>query len=169
MIYRFDQTADYLSIVNGAIITDLIVLFTILNKNIKSHTLQEWYKKYNLSAVLADVLILVIGVILTRFFYPFLFSSYHLFAFLGLAVGVQMVHDILFYLFLKVVPENKSPILDTFKAYAKEMGALILSADAAMMISTILIASALSTLSYNANIIVFIVSLYLIPYFVYSV
>ena len=79
------------------VITDLCVIFLLIFGFIKSSVLVEWYRKYNLSAVIADVLIIVIGIIITRFIYPYVFGgNFSLIKFIGLAVSIQIVHDILF-------------------------------------------------------------------------
>lgn len=67
---------NYLNILNAAIITDLTVIFLLIAGYIKSNALKQWYRKYNLSAVIADVLILVIGIIITQLIYPYLFSKF---------------------------------------------------------------------------------------------
>jgi hypothetical protein len=59
--------------------------------------------------------------------------------------------------------------MDTFKDYANENEATILFADSLMMISTILLATYFSSFNVNHNIILFIVALYFIVYFLYSV
>jgi hypothetical protein len=166
---NFYSTKDYLYIITAAIITDLIVIGRLIFGKIKSTTLKTWYHKYNISGVLADVLSIVIGVILARFIYPFIFTKYYLLLFIGLAVLIQICHDLLFTYFFQHVPRGRSQILDTFKDYANQMGPIILVADALMIISTILISTFLSTLSLNTNIIVLIVSLYIVPYFLYSI
>ena len=74
-ISNFDKTSDYLSIVNAVIITDLFVIVLLITGYIQSKVLFQWYKKYNLSAVMADVLIIVIGIIITRYVYPYIFEG----------------------------------------------------------------------------------------------
>ncbi len=64
-ISDFNNTSDYLPILTGVLITDLCVIFLLIFGSINSKVLVEWYRKYNLSAVIADVLILVIGIIYT--------------------------------------------------------------------------------------------------------
>ena len=59
-------------------------------------------------------------------------------------------------------------MFDTFKDYAKELGFIILLADATMIISSILLGSLLASLSLNSNIVILIVLLYIIPYMLYS-
>ena len=160
--------SSYLHILNGAIITDLIVIGLTIFGFIRSRTLREWYNKYGLSAVLADVLSITIGVILAIFIYTAFFSMNHLVLFIGVAVSVQLVNDLLFAWFFNSVPRGKSRILDTFKDYAKEIGATILLADASMIVSTVFIGLLLSQLSIQNNMFLLIVLLYLVPYFLYS-
>ena len=161
--------ADYLPLLNGAIITDLIVIGRVVFGLLKSKTLIAWYNLYGLSGILADVLSLMIGIIIAAFIYPFIFKKFGLLNFIIIAVIVQVCHDLLFAAFFKNVRRGSSRILDTFKDYANELGFKILIADALMIISTILLATLFTNLSTNANIIILIVSLYLVPYFLYSI
>jgi hypothetical protein len=66
-ISNFNKLSDYLPILNGAIFAELLVLFIVYyTPYFNSRKLMDWYETYRLSAVLADVLILVVGLILTR-------------------------------------------------------------------------------------------------------
>ncbi len=168
-ISNFSCTSDYLPILNAALIVDLAVILRVIFKQIKGKSLISWYKKYGISSVLADVLSLVIGVIITRFIYPFFFKKYLLITFALLAVVVQLTHDVLFGLLINAIPKGSSDIMDTFKEYAKEFGTTILLADALMIFFTVIIASWLAGQSFNINLILFIISLYIVPYFLYSV
>jgi hypothetical protein len=66
------------------------VIFLLLGGVIQSTVLIKWYKDLTLSAVIADILILFIGILLARFFYPYIFAQYSLSKFIGLAVCIQM-------------------------------------------------------------------------------
>ena len=63
-IAKFDNTGDYLPLLNGVLFTDLFVIFLSNTKVIDSRVLIKWYEDYNLSAVIADVLIILIGLII---------------------------------------------------------------------------------------------------------
>ena len=167
-ISRFANVSDYLPILNGALITDLFVIALVISGAIKSVTLKEWYHKYGLSAVLGDVLILVIGVIIVRAIYYLVFSKFSIVAFVGLAVIVQLIHDLSFAQMMNAIPKGRSMIMDTFKDYGKEMGGLILLADALMISGTAILGSLLASSSLNINIIVLILAIYLVPYFIFS-
>ena len=168
-ISNFNNVSDYLPILNSVIITDIFVILLLISGFIKSNVLQNWYRRLTLSAVIADVLIIVLGIIIARFLYPYIFSQYSLPKFLLLAVLIQITHDILFYLFCTSVKRGKSQILDIFKDYGKEKGSGAIIADSLMMISSILIASYLKGKTLNSNIIILIISIYLVPYMVYTV
>lgn len=168
-ISRFANVSDYLPILNGALITDLIVIALAISGFIKSVTLKEWYHKYGLAAVLGDVLILVIGVIIVRAIYYLVFSKFSILSFVGLAVVVQLIHDLSFAQMMNMIPKGRSMIMDTFKDYGKEMGGLILIADALMIAGTSILGSLLASSSLNTNIIVLIVAIYTVPYFIYTV
>lgn len=167
-ISRFSDTADYLPIFNAALLTDLIVIFMSNMGYITSRTLKEWYKSYGLSAIIADVLSICIGIIAARFIYSTLFTSYNILLFMVIAVCFQLFHDLLFAQFFYSVKRGKNQMLDTFKDYAKEMGAKILLADAQMIISTILLGSFFASWNTNSNIILLVVLMYIMPYLLYS-
>jgi hypothetical protein len=165
-ISNFNNVSDYLAILNGCINADLIVLFLVFHGVFKSIYLKKWYKKYQLNAVLADVLILFIGIILTRFFYKYLFDAFNIWKFTGLAVCIQIVHDLLFYLMFTSLPVGYNSMLDFFKEYAKEVGVGAILGDSFMMILACLMSSSFATYSLNINIIALIISIYFFPYMI---
>jgi hypothetical protein len=163
-ISTFTNVNDYLPILNGCINADLIIIFLVFHGFFKSNYLKKWYKKYQLNAVLADVLILFIGIILARFFYKYLFTSFNIWKFTGLALFIQIIHDILFYWLFMSIPVGYNAMLDFFKNYAKEVGGGAIIGDSFMMILTCLLSSHFATYSLNFNIITLIISLYFFPY-----
>lgn len=167
-ISNFNNVNDYLSIITGALIVDLVIISLAVFNLIKSKTLKIWYNNYGLSAILADVLSIVIGIIIARYLYPFIFTEYSLVNFILLTVIIQITHDLLFSYLFYSIPRGNSGILDVFKDYGNEIGPTILLGDALMIISTIIISSYLTTLNNNNIIILLIVMLYITPYLLYS-
>jgi hypothetical protein len=167
-ISNFTNINDYLPILNGSLNADLIIIFLLYNGVFKSFFLKKWYKKYQLSAVIADTLILVIGIILARFFYKYVFPNqgFNIWKFTGLAVTIQIIHDILFYLTFKSIPRGYNAMLDFFKDYAREVGVSAVLGDSFMMILACLLSSHFATYSLNANIIILVLSLYFVPYMI---
>jgi hypothetical protein len=166
-ISNFYNINNYLPILNGCIIADLIIIILLFNGIFKSKYLKKWYSKFNLSACIADILILVIGIVLARYFYKYIFGEFNIFLFTSLAVVIQIIHDILFYLLFMYSPLGYNYMLDFFKLYAKEVGVNAILGDSFMMIIACLFSSYLSGLSVNTNIIILIVSTYLLPYMIY--
>ena len=165
-ISNFNKTTDYLPILNGCSIADLIIIFLVFNGFFKSQYLKKWYHKFQLSAVIADVLILLIGIIIARYFYKYLFNEFSIWKFTALAVAIQIIHDILFYLFFNNLPRGYNYMFDFFKGYAEEVGGGAIIGDSFMMILSCLLSSHLATYSLNTNIVVLVVSVYLFPYMI---
>jgi uncharacterized protein YacL len=164
----FNKVSDYLPLFNAVLITDLFVIFLLNITVIKSKVLRQWYSQYNLSAVIADVLIILIGLIITRAIYYYVFDSFSLLKFIILAVIVQVTHDILFYIFFSNIPRGVNKMIDTFKDYANDVSYKAILADSGMMIMACLIASYLVNKNTNTNIIVLISFIYLLPYLLYN-
>jgi hypothetical protein len=167
-IADFNNINDYLPLFNSVLITDLFVILLLNMRVIKSQVLRQWYSQYNLSAVIADVLIILIGLIITRAIYYYVFESFSIFKFIILAVAVQVTHDVLFYIFFSNIPRGVNKMLDTFKDYANDVSYKAILADSGMMIMSCLIASYLANKNTNINIIVLISFLYLLPYLLYN-
>jgi len=167
-IADFNNINDYLPLFNAVLITDLFVIFLLNTRAFKSQVLRQWYSQYNLSAVIADVLIILIGIIITRAIYYYVFDSFSIVKFVILAVIVQITHDILFYVFFSNIPGGVNKMIDTFKDYANEVSYKAILADSGMMIMSCLIAFYLVNKSTNINIIVLISFLYLLPYLLYN-
>jgi hypothetical protein len=117
---------------------------------------------------MADVLIILIGIIITRAIYYYVFDTFSLIKFIFLAVIVQIIHDLLFYVFFKNVPRGINKMLDTFKDYAIDVSYKAVIFDSFMIITACLIGSYLVNKTINYNIILLIISLYLLPYLLYN-
>ena len=167
-IGNFNNINDYLPLLNAVIITDLFVILLLNTSVIKSQVLKKWYSQYNLSAVIADVLIILIGLIITRAIYYYIFDNFSLIKFIIIAIIVQIIHDVLFYVFFSSTPRGVNKMLDTFKDYANDVSYQAIFADSGMIIMSCLIASYLVNKSMNTNIIVLISTLYLLPYLLYN-
>lgn len=165
-ISDFSKVQDYLPILNGALLVEIIVLFLSLSQK-KGGALQDWYKTYRLSAVLADVLVVILGIVITRFLYPYIFAKFSIWKFIGLLLLIQITHDILFYGVFSWIPRGKNQMLDLFKDYAKGAGVTAILGDSLIVIFSALFASLLAENLVNTNIIIMLFTLYFLPYFLY--
>lgn len=125
-------------------------------------SLDKWYTQFGIVAVISDCLVIVLGIMIAQIFFP----GYPL---LLTAIVIQIVHDILFYLFVIVpIPRGTNAMIDVFKDYSVENGWKILVADSLMIGSTVLIGEYL--VKFNTRIVQFIglVGAYALTYIIYS-
>ena len=169
-ISNFNNLSDYLPILNGAILADIVIIILLYYTKVFGDlpSLKKWYEKYRLSAVLADVLILVIGLILARYVYYKIFNEYSFAKFLFLVVVIQIIHDFLFYkLIIKPLPKGKNNMIDLFKEYSKDVKGGAILGDSFMIIITVLFSSYFANFNTNGNIILSVSLLYILPYVLY--
>lgn len=128
-----EQMIPWVPLLTSATWVDVATI--ALSKGIVSMppSLQTWYATYGLVAGLADILILVLGVALVKLLVPGATGL----RLVGLSVGIQVVHDVLFYVgVIRGVPRGQNSIVDLFKRYAAEGSWRILAGDAAMIAAT---------------------------------
>jgi len=165
---NYSDKFEYIPIITANIYADILIVFLTFSAILySSNTLTEWYKKYRLSAMTADILIGVIYILIARYLVYKLKLNVSLFQFALIAVAIQLVFDFAFYLFFSSVPVGSNHMLDFFKRYAKESGYNALLGDSILVLFAVIISALLNEYSFDVNIISLIVSIYLIPYFIY--
>ena len=113
---------------------------------------------------------MVLVVLLTYYLYPFVFGPvYSILKFGLLAVGIQLVHDLLFASFFYQFGKGNR-LTDVLQSYMSEQGNKILLADALMVLSTVgferLFSGALTGVQDS---ILAIILVYVTPYLVFSI
>jgi hypothetical protein len=159
---------EYVPILTANIYADLFIIFLTFTRifyNIPS--LEGWYKKYRLSAMIADILIGVLYMLLGRYLVYKMGLKVGLTSFAALCVGIQIFFDFLFFILFTIIPRGSNDMLDYFKGYAKEVGVNALLGDTVLVIFAVVLSALLNTKSYDTNIIFLILSVYLTPYFIY--
>lgn len=165
---HFSDKFEYIPILTANIYADLFIIFlTFTGIFYKSATLTSWYKKYRLSAMMADILIGVLYILLGRYLVSYFKLDIGLTSFAGICVGIQIIFDFLFYFFFSAVPYKSNDMLDFFKEYAKETKVDAIFGDSVLVIFAVILSAVLNTQSVDFNIVALIVSLYLVPYFIY--
>lgn len=168
---NYEDYSEYLPIVTSNIYADLLIIlvtFTGVLGNGKSwKVLTKWYKKYRLSAMMADILIGVIYLLIARYIAHTLQLNMSLFEFGLVAVGVQLVLDFLFYIFFTFVPKGSNHMLDLFKDWAKYAKLDALWGDSILILVGVVLSSYLHAQSLNTNLFTMLVGLYLIPYVIH--
>jgi len=165
---HFQDKSEYLPILTANIIADLAIIFITFTKILyTSETLTGWYKKYRLSAMIADILIGVLYILLARYFVYLFRLNIGLTLFALLAVAVQVVFDFSFYLFFTSVPKGQNDMLDFFKGFAKEVKQDSLFSDSVLVIFAVILSAIFNSFGFDFNIVMLIISVYLTPYFIY--
>lgn len=128
-------------------------------------SLDKWYAKFGMTAVLSDVLVIVLGIQLALFIEPKISVQY----LAVIAVCIQIVHDILFYfLVIETVPHGQNEMIDLFKEYAAENSYKIVLYDSAMIAGTVFLADYLSKINESSVNFIGLLTVYALTYIVYT-
>jgi hypothetical protein len=171
-IANSNNVRDWFYLIPGAILVDLAVVIMTKypgeNPYFQVNTLNTWYDRFGVLAVAADVLSALIGVMAARYIYTGLGLNSG-FLFLVILVAFQLLHDIWFYLaIIKPLPTGHNEMIDVFKAYAKENGSKILTADALIVIATAVTGSLLKSAPAHITVATAFVSSYILSYILYT-
>jgi hypothetical protein len=167
-ISNFNNIEDYLPILTAILIVDIIGIILSKTNIITSYYLRIWYKKFLLSAILADVLSIFIGIIFVRAIYYYIFTTFTIINFIILMLIIQIIHDILFYIIFSLIPRGSNEMIDIFKDYANEASYYAIIGDSLMVIAIGFLASYLANFNANINIIILVIFIYLLQFFLYS-
>jgi hypothetical protein len=142
-----EDAQDWWYILLAILIVDVVVIFLAKYlPDILGESINLWYERFGLNAVISDVLIIALGFYTARYAYTYFVPSsygFNLWYFLAFLVGIQLVHDLFFYFaIIKPIPQGHNRMIDVFKRYSSG-GVKILLSDAAMMIASALIAMSL--------------------------
>ncbi len=153
-----------LDILSAVVVVDFVTI--VLSKFFNlGKSLDKWYAKFGMTAVLSDCLIIVLGIQLALLIEPKA-GWFHL---LVIALAIQIFHDIWFYFAVVVpIPKGHNQIIDLFKEYADENSWKIIVADSLMVGSTVILAELLSY--YHESVVSFVglLATYAITYIIYT-
>jgi hypothetical protein len=171
-ITNYNQTGDWFYLVIAAIVVDFVVI--VMSKYagprpfFKVAALNDWYTRFGALAAASDITSALIGIAAARYIYTALALTGAA-AFVACIVGFQLFHDAFFYLaVIKPLPTGENQMIDVFKAYAAENGAMILVADALILLSTAGLGSVLKGLPVHYTVSTAFVSIYAMTYILYT-
>jgi hypothetical protein len=170
------KTSDLWYILVAVLVIDVIVLALCrFLPEVFGQSLNRWYDLFGLSAVISDVLIIVIGFLIARYVWTgyvkdkYSEGRWSPLKFTGLLVGTQLLHDLAFYFgIIKQIPRGSNLMMDVFKDYAESGGAKILFGDAAMMVGSSLVAMSLKSQPFHIVASIATVAGYIVPYLLYA-
>jgi len=168
----------FLHFLTASVIIELfmLILFRFTKSPFTGISINRWYDNLGWTAVILDVLSVLIGFYIAKFIYEYLVvqkyinTDYELYKFLGLVLLVQIIHDFSFYLFvIKPYPKNKNRVMDEFKSYAERVKTGAVIGDSFMyLLATPLLYLYIQKNNINTNTFISIVCFYLIGYLIYQ-
>ena len=106
----------------------MLFLFRYTRSPFSGKAINKWYTNYKWSAVILDVLSVLIGFYLAKFSYQFLTDKkilnekYSFIKYLIILLLIQISHDFLFYFIsIKDSVPGKNKIIDELTSYAKDV------------------------------------------------
>ena len=164
-LVNYKNRFEYIPIITSNLYADLLIVFItfsgILGYKAQSwKILTHWYKKYRLSAMLADIIIGVLYLLLARYIAYSQKWKLNLFEFGALSVAVQLVFDFAFYLMFSLIPKNQNHMLDMFKNWARYAKLDALWGDSILVLFGVVVSSLLNQKSFDFNIVALIIGLY---------
>lgn len=150
----------------SVLVVDVIVIFLVRYlPGIFGKPINDWYNRFGLSAVIADVLVIVLGIMIAQYVLQYTGTKATLPVLLALVVAIQLIHDLLFYVcVVQPIPEGHNEMIDVFKTYTAGGGAKILVADAAMIAGSVLLASGLQAVHPAVTAFTGVLAAYTVPY-----
>jgi hypothetical protein len=164
----YDLT-DWGFLLTAAIVVEAVVIsITRFFPAFSGKYLNLWYSRFRLSAILQDILSVLLGFGIARYVYTeYVYPNYDWSPvyFTGLAVLVQIVHDVLFYIgVVRQVPEGQNGMVDVFKKYAEATSYKAVIGDSAIMVGTSVTSMLLKAFPVHA-VFIGLAAAYTIPYF----
>lgn len=130
-----------------------------------TRSLDVWYQKFGIVAILSDCLVIVLGILLAQFFVPG--ASVTTLALTS--VAIQIAHDYLFYILVILgIPKGHNSMIDLFKSYSAEGGYKILIADALMISGTVFLGDYLTRLDDKVVTFIGLLGAYALTYILYT-
>ena len=170
-LINMNDKFEYVPILTSNIFADLLIIYItfagLLGTSKSWSVLANWYKKYRISAMIADILIGVLYLLVARYLAFNIDYKFDLFSFSVFAVLIQIFFDFLFYLIFSAIPKGHNHMLDLFKTWAKFAKLDALWGDSILVIVGVILSSFLNQKSFDFNMFTLIFSVYLIPYIIY--
>jgi hypothetical protein len=154
----------------GILLVDVVALFLTryYPEKVGGESLNDWYDNFGLEGVIADVLVIFLGFLIAQYVYSAYIAptyGWNPMIFVALLVGVQLIHDVSFYQgVIKQIPVGMNNMMDTYKKYAAENGALRWLGGAFLMIGSAGAMFALESIPPFAAVAVAALTTYALPY-----
>lgn len=163
-------------ILTASVIVELCMLFLFKFTKYSSDAINQWYDNLGWTAVILDVVSIIIGFYIAKFIFGFLVSRNYLtrqdefLKFSVLVILVQVIHDFTFYFgVIKPSKVGANKVIDEFKNYAKYYQTQAVVADSMIyLFTTPLLYYVVSELDDETNTFVTLISVYIAGYLLYQ-
>lgn len=172
-LVNINSTENWLIFLCGLLIIEFLLLLTFRAfPNFWGDTINVWYDKFGLVAIMLDLLIVLIGFWITQWLYKKIFgeNAFTLWKFILLFLAVQIIHDFLFYFIVIRTSKGTNGIIDLMLNYGKKHGVLTIVGDSLMVILAVLMSYGLLSmnLEFGSYVIILLSTLYFIGYLLYQ-
>jgi hypothetical protein len=173
-ITNMSNTETILSYAVAVLVAELVIIFLVrlTNTAFAAKAINRWYDTFRLDAFLMDSGILMIGFFLASWAYPMLFSKWNPLYYLLLILGIQITHDILFYIFAILgTPKGHNLVMDLMRHYAKDVSYNAILGDSFMYLVAVPVAMLLvgNRFTTPSLLISAVFTIYPILYMLYTV
>lgn len=172
-LVNINSSENWLAFLCGLLTVEMILLF-IFRKfaNVLGNTINEWYDKFGLVAIILDLFSVLIVFWIAQWLYNVIFGNekFQLWKFILIFLGLQIIHDLLFYFIILKSSKGTNTILDFMLGYGNKHGGFTILGDSILILSTILFAYLYLylNLDFSGYILILLLSIYLIGYLLYQ-
>lgn len=172
----YAEASDLWYIIVAVLVIDVIVIFlTRYFPATLGSNLNRWYTTFGLNGVIADVLIIVLVFLVARYIYTNYVEPnmaervWSPWIFIGLFVGLGIIHDIGFYKFvIQPISRGTNSMIDLFKDYAESAGATAIFGDALMVAGSAILAMILKGQPDHVTGFLGVLAAYCVPYILHT-
>lgn len=160
---------DIYTIVNSSFFTLTLSLLATRIANLGGFSLNTYFDLFGIEGVLGNTMLVTLMFQLARYFYTVLYAkadkSWSPFVFICFVLGVQILHDVLFYYgVINLLPIGKNEMIDILKQYAKENSVGAIGGHSALLLITALVAMITNDMDIVCKFVLFGLVLYALPY-----
>lgn len=174
-IGNYKNVYDLVYILLAVLIVEVAVIFLVrYSPELVGQVINRWYNAFGLNAVIADVFVIFLVFMISRFVYTKFVKNQYAdgkwspLKFVGTLVGVQVLHDLLFYFgVITQVPRGHNAMIDVFKDYSAA-GPRVIALDSFMMIASAGIAMLLKAQPSHLVASIGALTTYVLPYILYT-
>ena len=170
------EQLTFLHFLTATALIEVFMLYLFKFTKQSSPVINNWYDNLGWSAIILDVLSILIGFYIAKFLFNYLLEYNYLskqnefIKFMVILLSVQILHDFLFYfLVIKPTPLGVNRVIDEFKEYAKFYQTKAVVADSLIYLSiTPILYYYIQYQSNSVNTFITLVCFYLTSYLLHQ-